>query len=155
MQEKVRKAIGKMKLGKAAGPDGVPVEAWNVLGDRGINWPMQFLNRITKEGRMPNEYRNSAIIPTFKQKGDASECSNYRGTKLISHTMKIYERLVDSSLREMAPISQVQWGFMPEWSITDAIFIARQVMEKYRKKRKLCYLPFLDLEKAYDRLPRA
>ncbi|VDP14986.1 unnamed protein product [Heligmosomoides polygyrus] len=44
---------------------------------------------------------------------------------------------------------------MPERSTTDAIFIARQVMEKYREKRKPCYLAFLDLEKAYDRLPRS
>ncbi|VDO88509.1 unnamed protein product [Heligmosomoides polygyrus] len=69
--------------------------------------------------------------------------------------MKIYKRLVDSRLREMVPISQVQWGFMPERSTTDAIFIARQVMEKYREKRKPCYLAFLDLEKAYDRPARA
>ncbi|VDP26856.1 unnamed protein product [Heligmosomoides polygyrus] len=103
-QEEVRKAIGKMKLGKAAGPDGVPVEAW----------------------KMPDDWRNSTIAPIFKQKGDASECSNYRGIKLISHTVKIYERLVDTRL---------QWGFMPERSTTDAIFIARQ--------------------KAYDRLARA
>ncbi|VDO71480.1 unnamed protein product [Heligmosomoides polygyrus] len=106
-QEEVRKAIGKMKLGKAAGPDGVPVEAWKVLGDLGINWLTQFLNRITKEGKMPDDWINSTIVPIFKQKGDASECSNYRGIKLISHTMKIYERLVDSRLREMVPISQV------------------------------------------------
>ncbi|VDP22044.1 unnamed protein product [Heligmosomoides polygyrus] len=89
------------------------------------------------------------------QKGDASECSNYRGIKLISHTMKIYERLVDSRLREMVTISQEQRGFMPEKSITNAIFIARQVMEKYREKRKPCYMAFLDLEKAYDRLSQA
>ncbi|VDO78266.1 unnamed protein product [Heligmosomoides polygyrus] len=38
---------------------------------------------------------------------------------------------------------------------SDAIFIARQVMEKYREKGKPCYLAFMDLEKAYDRLPRA
>ncbi|VDO98643.1 unnamed protein product [Heligmosomoides polygyrus] len=135
-QKEVRKAIGKMKLGKAAGPDGVPVEAWKVLGDLGINRLTQFLNRITKEGKISDDWRNSTIVPIFKQKGDASECSNYRGIKLISHTMKIYERLVDSRLREMVPISQVQWGFMPERSATVAIFIARQVMEKYREKRK-------------------
>ncbi|VDO18674.1 unnamed protein product [Heligmosomoides polygyrus] len=69
--------------------------------------------------------------------------------------MKIYKRLIDSTLREMVPISQVQCGFMPERSTTDAIFIARQVMEKYREKQKPCYLAFLDLEKAYDRLARA
>ncbi|VDO75496.1 unnamed protein product [Heligmosomoides polygyrus] len=69
--------------------------------------------------------------------------------------MKIYERLVDSKLRELVPISQVQWGFMPERSTTDAIFITRQVMEKYPEKRKPCYLAFLDLEKAFYRLARA
>uniref|UniRef100_A0A183GWI8 Reverse transcriptase domain-containing protein n=1 Tax=Heligmosomoides polygyrus TaxID=6339 RepID=A0A183GWI8_HELPZ len=154
-QEEVRKAIGKMKLGKAAGPDGVPVEAWKVLGDLGVNWLTQFLNRITKKGKMPDDWRKSTIVPIFKQKGDASECSSFRGIKLISHTMKIYERLVDSRLREMVHISQLQRGFMPERSTTDAIFIARQVMEKYREKRKPCYLAFLGLEKACDRLARA
>ncbi|VDO82248.1 unnamed protein product [Heligmosomoides polygyrus] len=69
--------------------------------------------------------------------------------------MKVYERLVDSRLRGMVAISQEQWGFMPERSTIDAIFIARQVMEKYREKRRPCHLVFLDLEKAYDRLPRA
>nr|CDJ90887.1 RNA-directed DNA polymerase (reverse transcriptase) domain containing protein [Haemonchus contortus] len=49
---------------------------------------------------------------------------------------------------------QGQFGFMPERSTTDAIFIARQIMEKYREKRRPCYLAFLDLEKAFDRLPR-
>lgn len=44
---------------------------------------------------------------------------------------------------------------MLERSTTDAIFIACQVMEKYRKKRDPCYMTFLDLEKAYDMLPRA
>ncbi|VDO84028.1 unnamed protein product [Heligmosomoides polygyrus] len=44
---------------------------------------------------------------------------------------------------------------MPERSTTDAIFTARQMMEKYREKRKPCYLAFPDLEKAHDRLARA
>ncbi|XGW18669.1 hypothetical protein V3C99_002905 [Haemonchus contortus] len=47
-----------------------------------------------------------------------------------------------------------QFGFMPERSTTDAIFIARQIMEKYLEKRRPCYLAFLDLEKAFDRLSR-
>ncbi|VDP41097.1 unnamed protein product [Heligmosomoides polygyrus] len=67
--------------------------------------------------------------------------------------MKVYERLVNSRLREFVTISQEQ--FMPERSTADAIFIARQVMEKCREKQKPCYMAFLDLDKAYDRLSRA
>ncbi|VDP32667.1 unnamed protein product [Heligmosomoides polygyrus] len=153
---KVRKVIGKMKLGKAAGPDGVPVKAWEVLADSGINWLTQFLNRkTTKEGKMPDDWRNNSIDPIFKQRVDASECSNYRGIKLTSYTIKIYERLVDSRPRKMVPISQVHWGFIPRGPPRTPSFIARQVMEKYREKRKPSYLVFLNLEKAYDRLSRA
>ncbi|VDP07752.1 unnamed protein product [Heligmosomoides polygyrus] len=77
---------------------------------------------------MPDDWRDN-IVSIFKQKVDASECSNNHGIKLISHAMKVYERLVESRLREMVTISQEQWGLMPERSTIDVIFIARQVME--------------------------
>ncbi|WKY12572.1 hypothetical protein Q1695_003843 [Nippostrongylus brasiliensis] len=153
-EEEVQTVIRKMKVGKAVGPDGVPVEAWKALGEYGIGWLTRFLNKVTAEGKMPESWRDSIIVPIFKQKGDATECSNYIGIKLISHTMQVYERLIDSRLRDMVEIAQQQLGFMPGRSTTDAIFIARQVMEKYREKRRPIYLAFLDLEKAYDRLPR-
>ncbi|EYC00665.1 hypothetical protein Y032_0114g462 [Ancylostoma ceylanicum] len=69
--------------------------------------------------------------------------------------MKVYERLLDSRLRDMVEIAADQFGFTPERSTIDAIFIARQVMEKYREKNKPCHIAFLDMEKAYDKLPRA
>uniref|UniRef100_A0A7I4Z3B2 Reverse transcriptase domain-containing protein n=1 Tax=Haemonchus contortus TaxID=6289 RepID=A0A7I4Z3B2_HAECO len=153
-EDEVRIAIEKMKVGKATGPDGVPIEAWEALGEHGIKWLTRFLNTVSAEGRIPDAWRRSAIDPIFKQKGDAMDCSNYRGIRLAAHTIKLYERLVDSRLRDLVPISEDQIGFMPERSTTDAIFIARQIMEKYREKRRPCYLAFLDLEKAFDRLPR-
>ncbi|VDO19032.1 unnamed protein product [Heligmosomoides polygyrus] len=54
------------ETGKAAGPEGVPLEAWKVLGDSGVNWLTQFLNRITKEDMMPDDWRNGTIVPIFK-----------------------------------------------------------------------------------------
>ena len=126
-----------MKVGKAVGPDGVPIEAWKSLGEHGVSWLTHFLNNVTAEGRMPNAWRSSTIVPISKQKGDATECSNYRGIKLTPHTMKLYERLVNTRLRELVPISQKH---LPERSTTDAIFIDTQLMEKYREKRRPCYL---------------
>ena len=31
------------------------------------------------------------IVPIFKEKGDIRDCGNYRGIKMIYHTMKIWE----------------------------------------------------------------
>jgi len=47
----------------------------------------------------------------------------------------------------------MQFGFMPGTGTTDAIFTVRPMQEKYGCKGKL-YFTFVDLEKAFDRVPR-
>ena len=70
---------------------------------------------------MPEEWRDSILIPIFKNKGDVQSCSNYRGIKLISHTMKLWERVVERRLRSELTFSEQQYGFMPGKSTTDAV----------------------------------
>ncbi|VDP05794.1 unnamed protein product [Heligmosomoides polygyrus] len=153
MQEDVRNAIGRMKLRKAAGPVGVSMEVWKVPGDCGVNWPTQFSIRVSREGEMQNDWMDNIIVPVFKQKGDAFECSNYRGIKPTSHTMKMYKQQVDSRLREMAIISQEQWGFMPLRGPPQTLPSSLPT-EKYEEKGKPEHLTTLAQEKTYDRLPR-
>ena len=42
---------------------------------------------------------------------------------------------------------------MPGRGTTDAIFIVRQLQEKFLAKNKNLYLAFVDLEKAFNRVP--
>ena len=51
-------------------------------------------------------------------------------------------------------IDNIQFGFMPGKGTTDAIFIMRQVQEKHQEKKKKLYYALVDLEKAFDKVPR-
>ena len=51
-------------------------------------------------------------------------------------------------------IDEMQFGFVPGKGTTDAIFIARRLQEKFITARKPLYFAFIDLEKAFDRVPQ-
>ena len=103
---------------------------------------------------MPEEWRRSVLIPIYKNKGDTQCCGNYRGIKLMSHTMKVWERIIETRLRDSVEFSKQQYGFMPGKGTTDAMFALRMLMEKYREVQKELNCVFVDLEKAYDRVAR-
>ncbi|KAK3575497.1 hypothetical protein QTP86_028193 [Hemibagrus guttatus] len=153
-KDEVRKALKRMKSVKAVGPDDIPVEVWKCLGEAAVEFLTSLFNRVLESERMPEEWRRSVLVPIFKNKGDVQSCSNYRGIKLMSHTMKLWERVVEARLRKVVEICEQQYGFMPRKSTTDAIFALRILMEKYRDGQKELHCVFVDLEKAYDRVPR-
>ena len=103
---------------------------------------------------MPEEWRRSVLIPIYKNKGDTQCCGNYRGIKLMSHTMKVWERIIKARLRDRVEISKQQYGFMPGKGTIDAMFALRMLIEKHREGQRELHCVFVDLEKAYNRVPR-
>ena len=85
-----------MKKGKAVGPDELPVEVSKCMGKMGIQFLTRMFNRLLMGERMPEEWRRSVLIPIYKNKGDAQCCGNYRGIKLMSQTMKVWEKIIES-----------------------------------------------------------
>src|SRR5699024_2588073 len=100
-------------------------------------------------------WTKSVTVPVFKGKGDPADCSNYRPIRLLPHTMKVFERVLDKRIRKVAKITSNQCGFIKNCGTSDAIFALRQLMEKTREKRvqQPLHMAFLDLEKAFDRVP--
>ena len=54
----------------------------------------------------------------------------------------------------MVEIRKEEYGFVAGKGTFDAIFILRQLQEKYLENDKELYLVFVDLEKAFDRVLR-
>lgn len=97
--DEVRKSVSKMKNGKATGPDQIPTEFWKELGDIGCEYLAHIFNQILSGHDIPDTFKESFLIPFFKQKGDASVCNNYRGIMLISHTLKVLEHILASRIK--------------------------------------------------------
>ena len=95
-------ALKKMKNGKASGMDQVPAELFKNMGDVGSEWLLELLFRLWDSQAVPEDWSKDLMCPVFK-KGDKTECSNYRGMSLMSHALKVYERILEKRLRIPLP----------------------------------------------------
>src|SRR5206468_3840554 len=152
--EEVKVAMKKMKPGKAAGPSGVVAEMLIAGGEDSVSWLTILFNRIICEGKIPDDWKKSWMVTVYKGKGDSLECGSYRGIKLLDHAMKICERVIEGRVRSRVCLDGMQFGFSKGKGTTDAIFIVRQLQERYLCKKKELWMAFVDLEKAFDRVPR-
>ena len=110
--------------------------------------------KVFSDGVTPRDWEESYILNLYKGKGDALDRGSYRGLKLTDQAMKLMERVLDTFIRGMVNIDDMQFGFVPGQGTTDAIFILRQLQEKHLAAHKPLYIAFVDLEKAFDRVPR-
>ena len=81
---------------------------------------------------------------------DCRACSQ---VELLEHAMKTVERVQENRKRGLVMIDDMQFGFMPRKDTTHALFILRRIREEFRGKEKKLCMCFVDLEKAFDRVP--
>ena len=76
------------------------------------------------------------MLIIYKGKEDVLDCGFQRGVKLIDHVMKVLERRVEKQVNSKGTLDSMQFGFTSGKGTTDAIFIVRQMQEKYLAKKK-------------------
>lgn len=71
-------------------------------------------------------------------KKNVQEYRNYSGIKLMSHGMKIWEKIIHKRVRSETFFRRNQFGFMPRRSKIEPIFCNKKLVEIYIKKRGKC-----------------
>ena len=92
-------------------------------------------------------------LSLYKNNGEKSDCSNYRGITLLSIAGKILarallNRLIPTIAQENTPESQC--GFRSNRGTADMICVLRQIQEKCREQNMGLYAAFVDLTEAFD-----
>lgn len=154
--DELNKAIDALNCNKAPGNDSIPPEVIKRCKSVLLKPLHDLLCLCWEEGEVPQDMRDSTIITLYKNKGDRSDCNNYRGISLLSIVGKVFARVLLSRLQVLASrvYPESQCGFRANRSTTDMIFAVRQLQEKCREQQQPLYMAFVDLTKAFDLVSR-
>ncbi|TWW59477.1 hypothetical protein D4764_06G0010070 [Takifugu flavidus] len=133
---------------------GLGVDQGGGLG--GLSWLTRLCNIAWTSGAVPLDWQTGVVVPIFKS-GNQRVCSNYRGITLLSLPGKVYARVLEKRIRLIVEplIEEEQCGFRPGRGTTDHLFTLAGVLEGSWEFAQPVHMCFVDLEKAYDRVPRS
>ena len=153
LEEEVKKALKKMKKGKAARPDEIPSEMLTALGKFGIKEITKLMNIIHVTGEIPTDLKKSVYIAIPKKIGTV-ECGQHRTISLMSHLTKVMLRVLMNRMRYkiLPEISETQFGFMTDKGTRNAIFSLRTLMGRAIDVQNDLYLCFIIYSKAFDKV---
>ena len=120
-----------------------------------IPWLTRVCQVAWKFGKTPRDWQTGVIIPIFK-KGDRMQRTNCRRKSLLSLPDKVYAKCLERKCLEIveSKLEDGQCDFCPGRCTTDQIFTLKQIFEKSWEYGKDLFTCFVDLEKAYDSVPR-
>ncbi|KAK3526236.1 hypothetical protein QTP70_018714 [Hemibagrus guttatus] len=154
-QAEVTEVVQQFLGGKAPGVDEIRPEYLKSLDVVGLSWLTRLCNIVWRSGTVPLDWAIGVVVPLFK-KGDRRVCSNYRAITLLSLPGKVYSRVLERRVRQLVEpwIQAEQCGFRLSRGTLDQLYTLHRVLEGSWEFAQPVHMCFVDLEKAFDRVPR-
>ncbi len=121
-EDEVRRALKRVNVRKAAGPDGITGRVLRSCADQLAGLFTSIFNESLATSVVPTSFKKSIIIPV--PKNNKTSCLNdYRPVALTSLVMKVFERLLKSHICSSIPVilDPLQIAYRPNRSTDDAI----------------------------------
>ena len=150
--EELSIALGHLKLGKAAGLDGITTEMIQHFGTKAKQWILALINKCAATCTVPKMWRKSRVVALLKPGKDPTSKKSYRPISLLCILYKLYERLI---LARISPtvegqLTADQAGFRPGRSCCDQLLNLTQFIEDGFERKEITGAVFVDLTAAYD-----
>ena len=155
-EKEIRKAIQRLK-NNAPGISGLSPQMFKALtSDPQTFELLELVITDFWENELAPEQWESGLLKILPKKGDLSKASNYRGIMFLEAAYKIVAIVVHERLQPIVENldHEPQCGFRPGRGCLDAVFTVKLAMKKRREHNQETWILFLDLVKAFDRVPR-
>ena len=154
--EEIHLAIKNLR-NTGPGESGICAQVYKCLSGSvdSYNRMKQMILHFWETGEIPAEWE-IGILKILPKKGDLTNPGNYRGIMMLEVAYKIAANILKSRL---IPIQEsldheAQCGFRPGRGCADGIFTVKTALRKRREHGLETWVMFLDLVKAFDRVPR-
>jgi len=148
----VRRAIQKLKNGRAAGSDGIQPELLKYAEEPVSISLHSLFARVWKTGLVPVEWREGIIVSLYKGKGPRNNCGSYRPISLLSVPGIVFASVLLARLQPLLTTRRrpQQSGFTPGRSTIDAILALRLLSEL----PGIQHVAYMDIKAAFDSVDR-
>ena len=154
--DKVEKALGRIRKGKASGIDGIPIELYSSDIKHFTPLLTTLFNTMFDLADYPDDWTQGLIYP-FHKKDDKSDPQNYRKVSLIPSLAKVFESVLENRWlfkKVCCDDDPLQRDFKKDCRTSDNVFVLYNLVETQKTHKKPLYVCYIDLIKAFDYLNR-
>jgi len=154
--DEVRRAIWKLKNGRAPGPDGIPSELLKCAIYPVDNALHSLFTQVWWSGCIRADWRDGILIALYKGKGTKSECGNYRLIALLSVPGKVFGNVLLECIQPLIDRTRCpeQSGFVTGHSTVDAMLALHLLSDLHREFDRPLNVAFLDIKATFDSVNR-
>ena len=153
LKTKIKTAIKNSKNAKAMGLDQIPVETLKCMNDETLEILLDLFNQVYKTGHIPEQWLLSTFCAIPKAT-NAKDCCDYRTISLISHTLKVFLKVIHGRISRKLEeeIDESQFGFRNGLGTREALFALNVLAQRCMDMNIDIHVCYVDFEKAFDKV---
>ena len=152
----VEEIIKNLRNGKANGNSEISNEAIKYSNNTKVLILVRgILEKIINFGYIPKQFNIGVIHPIIKNaNGDLKSSNNIRPITVSDVLCNIFERYILRCIEKSHIEPDQQYGFKANSSCQHALYVFKETIQHYTKRKKPVYVSLIDASKAFDKINR-